>query len=103
MERGVFVKNMKMPRGCLECPMLSWWSCRPAGRDIPDEGTTIEYKPDWCPMEEMPVVTCAECRYYVPYEVDGTDGECSRHRYLGRGTLVTYEDYCSDGERKEKL
>ena len=50
--KGVFIPGMEMPRGCLECPMLSHWRCRPMDKDIPDE-TGVGDRPDWCPLQEV--------------------------------------------------
>lgn len=40
------------------------------------------------------VVRCKDCKHYLPYEVDGTDGKCKRFN-----RLVVYDDYCSDAEQ----
>lgn len=52
---SILIKGMEMPRSCLECPMLSYWVCRPKNEEIPDDTDLTEHpRPDWCPLVPLP-------------------------------------------------
>ena len=55
---SVFVKDMKMPKGCHSgCPLTDSdaFTCEITGRDIVlDDEDTITCRPSWCPLVEVP-------------------------------------------------
>lgn len=54
---------------------------------------------DFAGNDVVKVILCKDCKFYKPYEVDGTDGECRRG---AQRSLCCYDDFCSDAERKTK-
>lgn len=74
------------------------WAFLIVGREFTGNAANklAEYENLCDPKDLAPVVRCKDCKYYVGYEVDKTDGECKR---CAQKRLVCYDDYCSSAER----
>lgn len=74
------------------------WAFLLIGREITGNAANklAQYENLGDPEDLAPVVLCKDCKYYKPYEVDGTDGECKRR---AQKCLVCYDDFCSSAER----
>lgn len=87
----IAIKEMEMPRNCLDCPVRNY-------RD--DEGnrcdlTGLYNREDCCPLIE--IVTCKDCEHCRFELVEGMP-----YYWCDKDDRVTSEDYyCADGERRE--
>lgn len=98
---GVYIKGMRMPENCIECPMQFGGMCyvMPAEVDESRVAPTVEDawkqgKPDWCPLVEIPephgehlcedeVVSCLEgadwinevIRIFLDLQAEGSEDE----------------------------
>ena len=89
---GVYIKNMEKPKDCKECQWhLDFY--------IEDEQVgglcTITEKDDkknTCPLIEIDLVRCGECKHYVREA-------CRLDPFWERYTEPN--DFCSQGERRE--
>lgn len=103
---SVLIKNMTMPKNCIECPMQFGGWCYVCPPDIDERvAETVEEavkqgKPDWCPLVEIegddvaPVVhgrwlwmTKKEAASYssLGFVVDSENWRCSRCNKHGAG------------------
>ena len=92
---GVYIPNMEKPKSCGECKFFSGlgygFHCYLNGKHI----TFIGEIEDICPLIEIDLVRCGECRYYNPLDED-RPFSCE---YDGREVNKT--DFCSYGERRD--
>lgn len=98
---GVYIPNMSKPKGCKECQWhLDFY--------IEDEQVgglcTITEKDDKensCPLIEIDLVRCGECKYMRKYALrsDEPTGIWCHRWSVPR--LVTDDDFCSYGEGRE--
>ena len=100
---SVLIKNLTMPKNCIECPMQFGGWCYVCPPDIDERvAETVEEavkqgKPDWCPLVEIegddvdPVV---HGRWEVVYNSVGKqEGQCT-HCGKNSGILITKKSYC---------
>ena len=90
---GVYIPNVEMPRGCNSCPLVMEIdnTC-----SLTMGGCTKDERPPHCPLIEIDLVRCGECKHY---DEDGWGyGNCQRSSvdYL----RTADEDFCSYGERR---
>lgn len=90
---GVYIPNMDKPKECKEC---QWY----LDFYIEDEQVgglcTITEKDDkenTCPLIEIDLVRCGECKHWHD---DGIMTTCDKH--IGHGFPSDY--FCADGERR---
>jgi hypothetical protein len=58
---GVYIKGMKMPKDCRECPMQVYYSsgktwCKSTDMILSEDYKPIPFdgRPEWCPLVEVP-------------------------------------------------
>ena len=99
----IVIKNMEMPKSCIDCPLTyPRWDfnigCKCCKAIIGHHEEYGEYKttrhPD-CPL--VKIVTCKECDYCRFELVEGMP-----YYWCDKDNCVTSEDfYCGNGERRE--
>ena len=88
---GVYIKDKEMPESCYECA----YSVEKDGICSITEGGCDwgHSRPPHCPLEEIDLVRCGECKHWHEGEWYNT---CDKH--IGHGFPSDY--FCADGERR---
>lgn len=97
---GVYIKNMEKPKGCRWCPLNHDSMCYVIQPYKTDE-TNGEQCRNNCPLIEIDLVRCGECKYMRKYALrsDEPTGIWCHRWSVPR--LVTDDDFCSYGEGRE--
>jgi len=109
---GVYIPNIKKPKECVKCPYIEMHKsfiyadgksaftngCMVSGKDI----AHIHGTPTDCPLIEIDLVRCGECKWWVK---DGNDSFgyamfCEHDCSLGGQGIKKPTDFCSYGERR---
>ena len=100
---SILIKGMAMPKTCKECPLSVVGYNEVTGDEkrlclvIPTHfEKTVEKYPD-CPLNEIDLVRCGECKYFQR-DFYNMEIVCTYHRWAK--VLTTSEQYCSHGERR---
>lgn len=96
---GVYIKGLKMPESCKECPFktcfirvnIKSYTCLINGGEC---GKTD------CPLIEIDLVRCEECKYYEESEYIEGDMACKYH--IGHTYYTEADRFCYYGERNSK-
>lgn len=97
----MLIKDMKMPKCCLECPFEDSPEfdsyCIAIGNEFIGEWEGLGmYKPDWCPLEEpktgVEIVPKEESDMYIAGYRDGHDNATKTARWIKGDDYVC--DYC---------
>lgn len=86
---GIYIPNMEMPKSCVMCGLYT-------DKFTDDEGFILEcalgeYERANCPLIEIDLVRCGECRHWYRNNPP-IDEECDM--------LPNADDFCSYGERR---
>ena len=90
---GVYIKNEEKPKSCAECEFevidTSGYPRCVIMQEMVVDGNLFNR----CPLEEIDLVRCKECKYWHEGEWNST---CDKH--IGHGFPSDY--FCGDGERR---
>lgn len=97
-DMGVCIPNMEMPKNCFQCSFNDGIYCALIDNDtdafISEDPTKVSTKRlDNCPLIEIDLVRCGECKWY-----DKDFKDCNIRDSYGWEYKPT--DFCSYGERR---
>ena len=99
---GVYIPNMSKPKDCYLCEFTNGYECWSNGEpwfDVKEAYAKRTLSPN-CPLIEIDLVRCGECKYYEESEYIEGDMACKYH--IGHTYYTEADRFCYYGERKSK-
>ena len=99
---GVYIPNMSKPKDCYLCEFTNGYECWSNGEpwfDVKEAYAKRTLSPN-CPLIEIDLVRCGECKYMRKYALRSADPTGIWCHRWSVPRLITDADFCSYGERR---